>query len=151
MSTSSAIQGSSAFLTSLEVTSLMGILASRNLRSSSPASVRTKYSKNWRSSSISGHSLEITRRFNPWSVISHTTAPPVWVSAGVVERGEGEDPLRVQLPGLQVQLGLAAHHQAARGHGQPQRRHQRDHQHSQQEIQLIWCSAHGECAASILL
>ena len=144
MSTSSAIQGSSAFLTSLEVTSLMGILASRNLRSSSPASVRTKYSKNWRSSSISGHSLEITQ--SCFNVISHTTAPPVWVSAGVVERGEGEDPLRVELPGLQVQLGLAAHHQAARGDGQPQHRHQGDHQHSQQEIQLIWCSA-----ASILL
>ena len=64
MSTSSAIHGSSAFLTSLEVTWLMGILASRNLRSSSPASVRTKYSKNWRSSSISGHSLETTQSLN---------------------------------------------------------------------------------------
>ena len=30
-------------------------------------------------------------------------------------------------------------------------RHQGDHQHSQQEIQLMWCSAHEECAASILL
>ena len=30
-------------------------------------------------------------------------------------------------------------------------RHQGDHQHSQQEILLMWCSAHEECAASILL
>ena len=72
---------------------------------------------------------EITQ--NQCFYVNITTAPPVGVSAGVVERGQGEDPLRVQLPGLQVQLGLAAHHQAARGHGQPQQRHHRDHQHSQ--------------------